>query len=593
MKKYNKRFLALLTLLMMLFSSVNITASAAEVPERTVKKTEYISLYQNGDLGEAYTLSDSTKNASSYKEGSAEYILYQGFKDMKSSIDLSALEIKEADGIELYRQVINSNPDLFYVTNSITVWTFTDGTVSHFEPDYIGTKTQVEGMVTEFEQAVNKALAGIKEEMTDLDKALYLHDYIIKRNAYDFANFNANTVPSTGHSAYGCLVLNTSVCDGYSLAYSYLLQKAGIESRLITGPGHAWNAIKLNGNYYHVDLTFNDPDINGWGDRYDYVGHSYFLLTDDELKSDGNISHSKWEQSISATDTTYTNAAFKNVKVQYGYYDDNWYYLDKTENVIRQTKNPAEIGNKFYNLSDLSWPEFGVANGGYWPGYWGSVDVSENNGKVYFNTKDTIKSIDLTKENATPETVCTVDVTTGYIYGFNIIEDTLTYGLAPSPNHKEVTYSISIEEAKDVEMIDFAFDKAEVTLGIGGTYTPKIIYTPEKTNPIPEATWKSLDETVATVDSEGKITAVAAGEVSISCTISGIEHLLTVNVTDVIPGDANNDGLVDANDALAILKSVAHMEISAFNEAAADCNGIAGIDANDALWVLKKVAHMI
>lgn len=777
MKKNNTRIYAILMMVVLLFSSVNITSFAASgigKQEVMSRKAAQIALYQNGDLSAAYDGNDSYETAASYEEGTAEYILYNGFKSFQKEIDLTELSIDAEEAAEIYRQVINSNPDLFYVTNYLQYRYYEDGTLAWFEPTYIGTADQLSGMVTEFEQAVEKALSGIHEDMSDLEKALYLHDYLIKLNAYDHENFakGEEYVPATGHSAYGCLVLNISVCDGYSLAYSYLLQQVGIECRLITGPGHAWNAVVLNEKEYFVDLTWDDPDINGWGDCYDHVGHSYFLLNGDELKADGSESHSTWDQNVNPTDTTYSLAAFRNVRVQYGYYKDNWYYLDRDNAVIRKTADPVESGSAFYSLSDIIW--YAVGSNGYWPGYHGSVDVSENNGKVYFNTADSIKSIDLNKKDATPETVHTIDTTNGYIYGFNIIGDTLTYGISKSPNEKETTYTTSIKEDKKyatgmeikadaeqteydflytgetyqltaiptdegenyvlpedatwssndsniatidenglltakgigtaiitatsdtlsdtfeiqikpevtgligsneisiekdatsmitilpendttlrpsdiiwllpedetiikqasmdhildnipkdtlaiegvsggtekitvqfkdltyvfnisvlVTLSDFSFTQTEITLGAGSTHTAKLIYNPSDTYPIPEASWRSSDETIATVDSNGVITAVGLGDVNIICTIGDLEHSITVHVVDVIIGDVNGDTNIDANDALSVLKRVAHMNVSEFNEAAADCDNNNSIDANDALWILKKVAHMI
>jgi transglutaminase/protease-like cytokinesis protein 3 len=77
------------------------------------------------------------------------------------------------------------------------------------------------------------------------------------------------------------------VCEGYSYAMKLLLNAVNIECKVITGSAngpHAWNLVKLGGSYYHVDVTFDDPVVNGG--TMNVLRHDYFNLTDDEIKKD-------------------------------------------------------------------------------------------------------------------------------------------------------------------------------------------------------------------------------------------------------------------------------------------------------------------
>ena len=84
---------------------------------------------------------------------------------------------------------------------------------------------------------------------------------------------NENIRSDYAHTAYGPLVENgrgedsTSVCDGYSLAYLYLLQQAGLTAAVIVGEagsdketmgGHAWNVVQIDGVWHEVDSTWDD-----------------------------------------------------------------------------------------------------------------------------------------------------------------------------------------------------------------------------------------------------------------------------------------------------------------------------------------------
>ncbi len=98
-----------------------------------------------------------------------------------------------------------------------------------------------------------------------LEKELAIHDKLLELITYDHACANGNSAYHISHTAYGALLNGTCVCDGYSLAFSYLLEGVGINSMIITGRAgeqatgnHAWNIVKLDGSWYEVDCTWDD-----------------------------------------------------------------------------------------------------------------------------------------------------------------------------------------------------------------------------------------------------------------------------------------------------------------------------------------------
>ena len=122
---------------------------------------------------------------------------------------------------------------------------------------------------------------------TQWQTALNLHDWLIKNAYYDKT-----------YSYYGAdmILRGYGVCDGYSKAYYMLCKAAGIDVRKIegnTGEGlHAWNAIKLDGKWYYVDPTWDDPSgstskVSG------KEGHGYFCLNEELMR----IDHSSFEWS--------------------------------------------------------------------------------------------------------------------------------------------------------------------------------------------------------------------------------------------------------------------------------------------------------
>lgn len=151
-------------------------------------------------------------------------------------------------------------------------------------------------------QAVEeKSLEIIKKEikpgMTDLEKEKALHDYVVLNTRYDYENYQSNAIPKESYTAYGVLVNGVGVCQGYAAAMCKLLDMVGIENQFIIGTvhnsrgteSHGWNKVKINGRWYHLDTTWNDPapDLPGM------ISYKYFNLTDDEIKKDHSWSETE------------------------------------------------------------------------------------------------------------------------------------------------------------------------------------------------------------------------------------------------------------------------------------------------------------
>lgn len=125
---------------------------------------------------------------------------------------------------------------------------------------------------------VEEVLADIiTEDMSDYDKELAIHDYIVANCEYGYVDYSRDFA----FRAYGVLVQNKAVCNGYAEAMALLLSCAGVENEIMTGWAdgelHAWNRVLLDGSWYQVDATWDDPIP----DRGSFVGHMYFNVTDD------------------------------------------------------------------------------------------------------------------------------------------------------------------------------------------------------------------------------------------------------------------------------------------------------------------------
>ncbi len=118
----------------------------------------------------------------------------------------------------------------------------------------------------------------ITSDMTDYDKEIALHDYLVAHCKY--SEDTAQMAESDIYRAYGALVNSDAVCNGYAEAMQLLLMCAGVNSQFVVGTAdgidHAWNLVELDGNWYHLDSTWDDPLPDNGTD----VLHSYFNVTD-------------------------------------------------------------------------------------------------------------------------------------------------------------------------------------------------------------------------------------------------------------------------------------------------------------------------
>lgn len=122
-------------------------------------------------------------------------------------------------------------------------------------------------------QIVNDAVAQCRQETngSEYDMALWLHDWTLDQLEYDHS--------LNWCSAESGLTRHQGTCESYQRIYSKLLDAAGIANGRITGNGHTWNAVKIDGKWRQMDLTWDDTSDNWYGDLDQR--HLYFGLTDE------------------------------------------------------------------------------------------------------------------------------------------------------------------------------------------------------------------------------------------------------------------------------------------------------------------------
>lgn len=200
----------------------------------------------------------------------------------------------------VFDYVMADHPELFYVDGyKYTNYTLGDViTKIGFSGAYTMTSQEVENNQQLINQAVSECLAGAPSSEDEYYAIKYIYEYLIKNTEYDMNAENNQNICSV-------FIGGKSVCNGYSKAAQYLLNKLGINCTLVTGTvntkkatgvRHAWNLVKCNDAYYYFDVTWGDSSYqtnNGESadaTRLPEVNYDYLNVTTDEISSNHIIS---------------------------------------------------------------------------------------------------------------------------------------------------------------------------------------------------------------------------------------------------------------------------------------------------------------
>lgn len=454
-------------------SSDDFTDSADDFSDGEVPKNGNFTLSHEGIIQEGAICPKKTSVVLTEKwENALVNLVEKG----GSVLDIASLSIPADQISDVVMLFINRHPEYYWlsfescdVENGIAVTLYED-----VKPFMGKSRSTVFGS-SSLEEATKKALAVVKPEMSDLEKALVLHDYIALNTEYDYQGYLNGNLPNSVFTIEGTLVEGKAVCQGYALAYQYLLNKVGIESKYVASSAmnHGWNLVKIFGRWYHVDVTWDDPV---W-DQLGQVKHQYFLLSDAGIMG---LKHYSWEVWDNGTETApaavsevYNTYFWRNIDTGIWYYKEKMYYMEISSTTVGQIKCQSIYDSSATVLAmvDMKWPYVGMPN--Y---YWGnSSKTILYNGQFYYSGPDALYRINLDGSGNTK--IADVRYTNQYVYGFAYSNGAFWIALHDSPN------------------ISTAESPMKITLGVEPTATPK----PKPTaKPKPKPTAKPKPKPTAT-----------------------------------------------------------------------------------------------
>lgn len=198
--------------------------------------------------------------------------------------------------------LVYENPDIFYIdvtkmyiniekVTKITGTTYNvfidnGNEISYFAEGFYS-KEDVEKYEKQIEQVRDEIISNI-EGKSNYDKIKIVHDYLVETIQYE-NDLNQENI----YDIYGALITKRCVCEGYAKAFQYIMNEVGIENVIVIGTAtnsknetenHAWNYVKLDGQWYAIDVTWDDPIVKGGGILTDIAKYEYFLRGSETMK---------------------------------------------------------------------------------------------------------------------------------------------------------------------------------------------------------------------------------------------------------------------------------------------------------------------
>lgn len=268
------------------------------------------------------------EHAAEEEKGVYERLL-KGYYNMTEEISLEDFKITSERLKVVKKMVLYDHPELFW-TNGTISYTTSDDVIKKVYLEFTMNSSQRKSCQIEIDQAMAEYTKVLRGRMKDYDAALKIYVRMINLLDYDSVTLEQvernqkrgmhdEKQPDHLRSVYGALVMKKAVCAGYAKGFQYIIQSLGIECLSVVGPckglgAHQWNIIRLNGQYYHIDVTWGDHSNTDSSKSHEGVSYNYFCLTEKEIKKSRSIDPLIPVPHCSATKCNYFR--LKNVYIQ-------------------------------------------------------------------------------------------------------------------------------------------------------------------------------------------------------------------------------------------------------------------------------------
>ena len=385
MKKFRYKWLSsccLATIILFTLLRSLVIADEVAVYQRANYEDIQMELFQEGKFPAPEVVLASEELPAETEKDFKEY-LHKSFLRFDKQIPIEQYGLSKNNVRRLMQDLINNNPELFIVSGKCSVEMAGD-TVQSVEPVYVASSNELKAYHVEME----RILGLVNRNWSDLEKLLFIHDYMASNYEYDLTKKR--------HSARELLLEHKGVCQAYMLAYLELIKELGIPVECATdiSMNHAWNVVRLNGNWYHVDVTWDDPLVSG-SDGFGAARHTHFLLSDVAIIA----AHENTQTGTSrvCNDTRYDDYYWRDITAPFVWCDKKWYIFvykdyefewnDKKYslyyiNSICECIPSIGIGKSVFDVKNL---------------YYNASNIGSFNDKLYYLSDSGINAYDVKK----------------------------------------------------------------------------------------------------------------------------------------------------------------------------------------------------
>lgn len=315
--------------------------------------------------------------------------LYDNVINGAEVVDISTYRVKVEYLVTLFDDLLSSSPELYYLNSKLTYsYRPINGTdyVVKVRFHYNMTPKELKDARKIYDAEVEYIASLVDPSLSEVEKALFVYDYMAALYEYDS--------DMIVYDAYRMMTGERGVCRAYSLAYAAVMRALGMECIMVVSNEmvHAWNLVRVDGQWYHVDLTFDDP----MNDRPGRTLHEYFLLSDDEIENRENGSHYGWKTGL-VCDKSYSGEKFwENTTARTVYQNGKRYSIDTEAGALIETDKNGGT-REIYKFSNRWYT--GQVKKNTWVGNFSGLSLYD--GKLIINTNDKILSIDPESGDAT------------------------------------------------------------------------------------------------------------------------------------------------------------------------------------------------
>lgn len=412
----------------------------AAAPDAPVQSDATLSLLQTGDfpftsdIPAKAEISGAENRAylTFFRTGTnlseATEVIRSGLLAMSPSISLRSYSLTVEQLKSILQELINSSPELFHVGKQYQYY-ISGSVIDSLLPTYTCTAEEYAARSAVYETEISALLSLHSTNWSAAETVLFYHDYLALHYSYDL------TEPYN-YDAYSFLTEKTGVCQAYALTFTALMQRLDIECAYVQSEAmlHIWNVVQIDGEWYHIDITWDDPTP----DRPGQVLHSLLLLSDSAMQA---ADHHSWvvQNKAVCSSTRYDNAAWRNVAVPLAYSNQRWYGIDRTSGAIAAYNfaNGA-ADSAVYTISD----KWTTASGSTYVHKYAGLVAS--NSLLFFSTPTVIQALDPISGMQTD--VLSIDPQKGSIYGLWADGGRLYYTIASDYSAAGEVFSLPIPE---------------------------------------------------------------------------------------------------------------------------------------------------